>query len=159
MVADHLLGADLRRLGKGDLVVEPGRFHHPLSVVLDMPGSALHEKAHTVNEPYFYLDVLPQADDSRLFRNELRLRRHDRAARRTLGQFIPGLQPGPLILHPRQHQKIHKPLDERGFSGAHRPHDPYVNLSLCPGLYIFIHIVMFHDWPPSLILLSSYAAV
>ena len=139
VVADDLPGAQLRRLGHGDLVVVPGGHHHPGRQVLILAHSAGHHIPHAVDEPHGERDPLLHADLHRLLRHELGFGGHDGAAGAALGQLIPGPVPAVAVLDIGQHLGLHKALDEGGFSGAHRPHHADVNAAAGPGRHILIN--------------------
>ena len=52
MFTYYLLRANFRRLRKGNLVIKPGRLHHPLRTLFHMPACTLHHESHTVNEAH-----------------------------------------------------------------------------------------------------------
>ena len=113
MLADDLAGADLRRLLKGDVVVEPGRAHHARLPVLVKAQYAVDEIAHAVHQPHAEVGLVAQLYLHGLVGHEFRLGGHDRPARAALGQFV--LRPLAAMLagQVRKHKQLHEALDER----------------------------------------------
>ncbi len=154
MVPDHLPRADLRRLGERDLIVIPGCLHEALLPVLRVPRGTFHHESHAVDEPHLRPDPLRKLQFCRLLRDKLRFRCHDRLSRGALGKLIPGLGFLLAVREVREHEKLHKPLDKCGFSGAHGSHDTHIDLSARPRLDIFVYMEMLHKNTPSHILLQ-----
>ncbi len=135
------MGTDFRGLGERDFIVKPRGFHHPLRPFLHMPGCPVHHKTHAVNEPDADFQILVQPDFGSLLGDKFRLRRHNGLALCRLGQLVGRPFPGVGILHFWQHHHVHKPLDERGFTGPHRPHHPNIDIPIRPCTDIFVNII------------------
>ena len=125
---DDLFGANLRRHVKGNLPVKPGGHHHPRLLVFDVPQSAGDDISHAVDKPNLEGSGLIHRDLHRLLRDELRFGGHDGFAGSGLRQLVGSPLPPGLAFDVGQHQGLHKPLDKGGFSGAHRPHHPDINI-------------------------------
>ena len=152
MVPDHLSRPDLRRLGKGDLVVVPGSLHKPFLPVFRVSCGAFHHKSHAVDEPHLRPDPLRKLQLRRLLRDKLRLRGHDRLPSGALREFIPGLRLFLPVRKVRKNEKFHKPLDKRRFPGAHGSHDAHIDLAARPRLDILVYMEIIHKNTPSHIL-------
>ena len=144
VIPHDLIRADLRRLGKGNLLFRPGCFHHALRIFLHVSRRAVDHVAHTVNQPHRYFNIVVQSHLCRFIGNEFRLRCCDGLTARALRKFVLCPHSGMFILHIGKHHFIHKTLDERGLSGPHRPQYPYVDFPSRPLLYIPIQIVCIH---------------
>ena len=146
MLLHDLLGAQLCRLGHGDLVVEPGGGDHPGHPLIVGTHCSLHHIAHRVNKPHLHPADAVGRDLRRLLGNKFRLRGHNDPAGTALGQFIPG----PLLLirvfNARDHQLLHDPFDQGGFSGAYRSH--HADVDIPAGAQGHILINMLHSQPP-----------
>ena len=148
MLPDHLAGAGLGRLIKGDLLLKPGAFHHAGLFVLLVAHGSFYHIAHTVDEPGLEAAAALQLDGNSGLRNEFRLGGHDGAPRGGLGQFVP--RP---VLHRRagelrQHQLLHEFFDEGTFAGTHRPHHTNVNIAAGAGRDVLVYALGFHWIPP-----------
>ena len=128
VLGDHLPGADLRRLGHGDLMVVPGGGDHPGGVVLHLADGALHHVSHTVDQPHGKARPVRQLDLGSLLRDELGLGGHDGPARAALGQLIPGPLLAVDVVDVGDHLGLHEPLDEGGLPGAHGAHHADVDI-------------------------------
>ena len=145
VVSDNLLGAQLRRLGHGNLVVHPGGGHHPGLVSVHLPHGSGHHVAHAVNEPHGEGAAVLHGQAHRILRDEFGLGGHHHAAGPALGQLIPGPVPQVGVLDFRQHHSLHKALDEGGFSRANRTNHPNVNIALGALGDILIQFVVIHS--------------
>ena len=128
VLGDHLSGADLRRLGHGDLVVVPGSGDHPGGVVLHLSDGALHHVAHAVDQPHGKARPVRQLDLGGLLRDELGFGGHDGPAGAALGQLIPGPFLSVDVVDVGDHLGLHEPLDEGGLPGAHGAHHADVDI-------------------------------
>ena len=135
MVFNNFARTDLSCPGKRNLLLKPRSLHKALS---------FHHESHTVNQSDLRLRLIGKLNLCRLLRDKFRFCGHDRLSRRTLREFIAGTVLLMLILNIGEHHLLHKPLDERRFSGSHRPDNPEINLSLRPRLNVFIYIKMVH---------------
>ena len=92
MIVHDLIRADLRRLGKGYLIVKPRGFYHPLRIFLHMSRRAVHHISHTVDQPYIHLHILIQHHMGGLLGNEFGLRGSNGAAsaRTAVSENSPG---------------------------------------------------------------------
>ena len=136
VIPDDLAGAGFSGKVKGDLFLEPGAFDHAGLLVLLVAHGSLHHIAHTVDEPDTAFPAALQLERHGLLRDELRLCGHDRSPCRRLRQLIPGPELCVRRADGRQHQLLHKPLDEGALAGAHRPHHANQDLpaGACPDL-------------------------
>ena len=128
VLSDDLPGADLRRLGHGDLVVVPGGSDHPGGVVLHLADGSLHHVAHAVDKPHGAVSPVRQLDLGGLLRDELGLGGHDGPAGAALGQLIPGPLLPVHVIDVGDHLGLHEPFDERGLPGAHGAHHTDINI-------------------------------
>ena len=144
VLRDHLPGADLRRLRHGDLMVEPGGGDHPLALPLQLAHRPVHHIAHAVDEPDPEGGSALHRHAHCVLRDEFRLRRHDGPAGAALGQLVPGPLPAVHVVDAGNDQRLHKPFDKGGFSGADRPHDADVDVALGPEGNILIDFAVFH---------------
>ena len=138
MFCDDLSGADLRRFGHGDLVVEPRRRNHTRRVVLILADGSLYHIPHTVDEPDGKSRAALQLDLGGFLRDEFWLCRHNGPARTALWKFVTGPLPAVDVVNIGDHLGLHEPLDESGFSGPHRAHHADVDISRGTGGDILI---------------------
>ena len=136
VIPDDLAGTGLSGKVKGDLFLEPGAFDHTGLLVFLVAHGSLHHIAHTVDKPDAALPAALQLERHGLFRDELRLRGHDRSPCRRLWQLISGPELCVRRADGRQHQLLHKLLDEGALAGTHRPHHANQDLpaGACPDL-------------------------
>ena len=142
VVPDDLPGARLSGQVKGDLLIVPRAFHHAGLVVFLVAHGPLYHIAHTIDEPHPALAPTLQRQGHRAFRDELGLRGHDGTPCRRLGQLIPGPEAGSFRPQDRQHQLLHKPLDEGAFAGAHRPHHSDQNIAARPRAHLAADVAL-----------------
>ena len=144
VLGDDLPGPHLRRLGHGDLVIEPGGGHHPLQLPLHLPHRPGDHIAHAVDQPYPEGHAPLHRHAGGLLGDELGLRRHNGPAGAALGQLIPGPLPAVDIFDVGDDQRLHKALDEGGFSRSDRPHNADVDVALRPQGDILIDFSLLH---------------
>ena len=138
MVVDNLFGSDFRRLGKGDLIVKPGRFHQTLFLILHVPGSAVHHKAHTVHQTHLDIHIAAQGDLGRLLGYEFGFRSSYGFSSRTLGKFILCAYFFRFVGNVWQYHQIHKAFDEGRFPGSHGSYHADVDFSAGTKLNVFV---------------------
>ena len=138
VVGDDLTGADLRRLGHGDLVVVPRGHHHAGRQIFELAHGAGHHVAHAVDEPHGEGHVILQSDADSLLRHELWLRGHDGAAGAALRQFILRPVAAVRIVDVGQDLRLHEALDEGGFTRPHRAYHPDIDTAARAGRHILI---------------------
>ena len=143
MLGNDLTRADFRRLIERDFVVKPRRAHHARFVSLDIAQGTRHDIADAVNHANGEACVVGQLNFDRVFRDKLRLGRHNCPPGRGLGQFVNGTVVHRVVFNVREHQRIHKPFDESGFPGTYRADHADVNVPLRALGNIFINAV-FH---------------
>ena len=162
VVGDDLAGTRFCRQVKGDLLLKPGALDHPGLVILLVAHGPLHHVAHTVDEAYPALAPALQCQRHCRFRDELGLGSHDGTPRRRLGQLIPGAEAGGLRPHGRQHQLLHKPLDECTLPCPHRPHHPDEDVAARPctdlpaDRILLQHFLLFQSALPSRPVLAKF---
>ena len=139
VVGDDLARADLRRLGHGDLVVEPRRHDHARREILKLPHRAGHHIAHAVDQPHGKRRAAVQTDLDGLFGDELRLGGHDGAARAALRQLILRAVAAVGIFDMRDDLRLHETLDKRGFSCPNRTDNADIHAASCPGGHVLIN--------------------
>ena len=146
-------GTHLRRLGEGDVVIEPGGGDHPGPLPLPVPHCAGDHVPHAVDELAPAGHALLKGHVHRLRRDEPGLGGHDAAARPALWKFVH--QPFLLVfvLHVGQQQQLRKALDEGGFARAHGA--GHGDIDIAPGPLRHIPINISHTVPP----LSSYGSL
>ena len=137
----------LGRAGHGHLLVEPGRGHHALGAVLELPGRAVDHVAHAVYQPHGEAHAAVERDVHRVLRVELRLRGHDGAAGAGLRQFVLGALPGVDVLDVRYDQRLHEALYERALAGAHGSHQTQVDVAAGTGGNVMIYRSVLHVRP------------
>ena len=128
MLLHNFFGTQFRRLGHGDLIVIPGGSHHSGSSLFLRPHRSGHHIAYRVNHPDLELCFPVRRYFRRLLRDELGFRGHDGFPGAALGQFIPCPFFSVGIFNGRNHQLLHNPLNQSGFSRPHRANHTDINI-------------------------------
>ena len=140
MLRDDLPGANLRRLGHGDLVVEPRCHDHAGRQIFKLSHGAGNQVPYAVHQPDAELCSTGQFDMGGLLGYEFRLGSHDGAARAALWQLVGGSIPAKAIFHPGQHLGLHETLDKGRLAGAHRPHYADIDVAVRSLGYALINV-------------------
>ena len=127
MLGDDPPRARLGRLAHRDLVIEPRRRDHALAPVLGAAYRAVYHESDAVDEPYRELYAALERHLDAVLGHELRLARHDGAARAALGELVAGPRAGVLVVDARDDERLHETLDERGFPRPDGADDPNVD--------------------------------
>ena len=112
MIPDHLLCAELRRLGKWDLLFKPWCFHHALFSVFHMTAGTIDHISHTVDHPHFNIQIICDANMCCILRNKLRFRCHYNFSGCGLRQFIRQTFFFMVIRQMRQYHKFHETFNK-----------------------------------------------
>ena len=143
MFPDDLFRSQLRRFFKGHGLIAPRRLDKAGRAVLFETARALYGKAYAVHQTDGRLSALPNGDLRSLRRNEFRLRRHHRAPRRGLRQFVRHHRPR-RIFGGGNDKLFHEPFDKGGFSRPYRSHHTDVNIAVRTACNVFVNAVIFH---------------
>ena len=100
--------AQLRRLLKRDVMVEPGRAHHARRAVLHVADGPRHEIANAVHQAHVAELPLRKLDADGLVGDKARLRRHDRTAGAALRQLVGHAGTDVFIFDVGQHEQVQK---------------------------------------------------
>ena len=160
MIGDDLSGTDLRRLLKGNVVVEPGGMHHPGRAVLLGAQRALHQIAHAVHHAHPDGGLIVQRDADRLAGHEFGLGGHDGLAAAALGQLVGEPLPPGARRHAAQDQLLHHAGDQGAFARAHRPDhaDVYVAVGSFGNIAVQIKVLLTQSVHSSFVwLVQGYA--
>ena len=147
MALHDLFGAQLRRLGHGDLLVIPGGGDHPGLALLLRPHGPGDHVAHGVDHADAQAGHIVRGDLHRLLRHKLRLGGHNGLSGAALGKLISRPLRPEGVLEPGDHQCLHDPLDQGGFSRPHRPHHADIDVPAGPGGDLCVNT--FHSQPPT----------
>ena len=146
VVFHHLSGTQFRSLCHGNGRFRPGGCHHSGNALLLRTYRTGDHIAYGVDHPHPHGGLALGRDLHSLFRHELRFAGHNGSAGTALGQFIPGSGLPVGICDGRDHQILHDPLDQRGFSGPHRTHHTDIYISAGSGGDVLVN--SFHSQPP-----------
>ena len=148
MVFNDLAGTQLRCLFKGHFLLGPGRAYLPGRIIFHQTQRSFHHVSHTVHQPKLAGCVAGHFHSDGLGGNKLHLCGHNGAASRRLGQLVLHPFTGRRVLQSGQHQKIHKPADQCGFTGSDRTHNADLQLPAGAPGDLFIYIIIGHGISP-----------
>ena len=138
MIMYDLMSSHLGSFGKRNLFRKPRCLHHAFRIIFQMSGCTIYHITYAVNQSNLHRNLSAHIDLDSILGYKLWLCRHDRLSCCRLRKLIhrpPSLM---HIFYIRKHQKIHKTLDECGFSCTDRANHTYVDLPSCPFFDIIV---------------------
>ena len=142
-------GAQFGSLLERHFFFRPRRGDKPGFSVFVGAHGAVHHITHAVYKAHVDAAVIFKAYRHALSRHEFRLGGHNGFAVGGLRKFIhrPGARV--FVFHVRQHQRLHKPGHEGGFSRSYRADDADINIAVCPLGNVAVYIKIIHrHFPP-----------
>ena len=129
MLLNHFAGSNLGRFLEWNRLLEPRRRNHAGTIFVLISLCSIHGIANAVNETNVYFQSFRNMKAHRLVRDELRLSRHNRSARRALRKLIYCADTVSLTRNVGKHDRFHEPLDEGRFACPDRTDDAEVDVS------------------------------